>query len=95
MRRAPRLSVPWLLRPRNRAAAATCGRGGCELPAILRLAASDFLRPAKQKTLRFLQQNRCEPACGHRGHFDFEMRFFVPLSAESSLINLETSRLLN
>ena len=41
------LSVPWSLRPQNRAAAATCGRGRCELPAILRatqksLAASDF-----------------------------------------------------
>ena len=41
------LSVPWSLRPRNRAAAATCGHGCCELPAILRatqksLAASDF-----------------------------------------------------
>ena len=29
-------SVPWSLRPHNRAAAATCGRGRCELPAILR-----------------------------------------------------------
>ena len=27
------LSVLWSLRPRNRAAAATCGRGRCELPA--------------------------------------------------------------
>ena len=26
------LSVPWSLRPQNRAAAATCGRGRCELP---------------------------------------------------------------
>ena len=31
------LSVPWSLRPRNRAAAATCGRGRCEIPAILRV----------------------------------------------------------
>ena len=32
------LSVPWSLpRPRNRAAAATCSRGRCELPATLRL----------------------------------------------------------
>ena len=31
------LSIPWSLRPRNRAVAATCGRGRCELPAILRL----------------------------------------------------------
>ena len=31
------LSVPWSLRPRNRAAAATCGRGRCDFPAILRL----------------------------------------------------------
>ena len=31
------LSVPWSLQPRNRAAAATCGRGRCELPAIWRL----------------------------------------------------------
>ena len=30
------LSVPWSLQPRNRAAAATCGHGRCELPAILR-----------------------------------------------------------
>ena len=30
------LSVPWSLRPQNRAAAATCGRGRCKLPAILR-----------------------------------------------------------
>ena len=34
-----------------------------------------FLRPAKQKTLRFLQRNGCEPACGHRGHCDFATRF--------------------
>ena len=59
------LSVPWSLRPQNRAAAATCGRGRCELPAI------SLLRPAKRKTLRFLQRNGCEPACGHRGHCDF------------------------
>ena len=32
----PDLSVPWSLRPRNRAAAATCGRGCCDFPAILR-----------------------------------------------------------
>ena len=31
------LSVPWSLRLRNRTAAATCGRGRCELPAILKL----------------------------------------------------------
>ena len=36
----------------------TCGRGRCELPAILRLipkslADSDFLRPAKRKTCDF------------------------------------------
>ena len=30
------LSVLWSLRLRNRAAAATCGRGRCELPAIVR-----------------------------------------------------------
>ena len=30
------LSVPWSLRPRNRAAAATCGHGRCDFPAILR-----------------------------------------------------------
>ena len=30
----PVLSVPWPLRLRNRAAAATCGRGRYELPAI-------------------------------------------------------------
>ena len=40
-------------------------------------------RPAKRKTLRFLQRNGCEPACGHRGHSDFAMRFFVPLSLEA------------
>ena len=33
------LSLPWSLRPRNRAAAVTCGRGHCELPVILRVAA--------------------------------------------------------
>ena len=32
---APIISVPWSLRPRNRAAPATCGRGCCELPAVL------------------------------------------------------------
>ena len=43
----------------NRAAAATCGRGRCELPVILRvthksLAASDFfLRPPKRKPCDF------------------------------------------
>ena len=42
------LSVPSSLRPQNRAAAATCGHGRCELPAIWRvtqksLAASDFV----------------------------------------------------
>ena len=31
------LSVPWSLRPQNGTAAATCGRGRCERPAILRL----------------------------------------------------------
>ena len=31
--------------------------------------------------LRFLQRNGCEPACGHRGHCNFAMRFFAPLSA--------------
>ena len=41
------LSVPWSLRQRNRVAAATCGRGRCEVPAILRvtqesLVSSDF-----------------------------------------------------
>ena len=49
-----RLSVPWSLRPQNRAAAATCGRGRCELPAILRLtpkslAASDFFAAGEAK----------------------------------------------
>ena len=34
----PGLSVLWSLRPQNRAATATCGRGRCELPAISRLA---------------------------------------------------------
>ena len=29
------LSVPWLLRQRNRAAAATCGHGRCELPSTV------------------------------------------------------------
>ena len=48
------LSVPWSLRPQNRAAAATCGHGRCELPAILRvtqksLAASDFFAAAEAK----------------------------------------------
>ena len=33
----PQLSVPWSPRPRNRAAAVTCGRGRCDFPAILRL----------------------------------------------------------
>ena len=51
---ASALSVPWSLRPRNRAAAATCGHGRCELPAILRvtpksLAASDFFAAAEAK----------------------------------------------
>ena len=31
------LSVPWLPRPRNRAAAATCGRGRCDFRVTLRL----------------------------------------------------------
>ena len=47
-----KLSVPWSLRPRNPAAAATCGRGRCELPAILRLNPPNryhFERPAKCK----------------------------------------------
>ena len=47
------LSVPWSLRPQNRAAAATCSHGRCELPAILRvtqksLAASDFFFAAAE-----------------------------------------------
>ena len=50
------LSVPWSLRPRNRAAAATCGHGRCDLPAILRvtqksLAASDFFAAAEAKNI--------------------------------------------
>ena len=50
-----------------------CGR--CELPAIVmtpkKSLALAFLRPAKRKTLRFLQRTDCEPACGHRrGHCD-------------------------
>ena len=57
-------SVPWSLQPRNCAAAATCSRSRC-----------DFLRPVKRKSLRFLQRNGCELACGHRGHCDFAMRF--------------------
>ena len=32
-------------------------------------------KPPKRKTQRFLQQNVCEPACGHRAHCDFAMRF--------------------
>ena len=48
------LSVPWSPRPQNRAAAATCGHGRCELPAIVRvtqksLAASDFFAAAEAK----------------------------------------------
>ena len=51
-------SVPRSLWPRSRAAAATCGRGRCELPAILRLTpkiASGLqfvLRPAKPRKTR-------------------------------------------
>ena len=53
-------------------------------PAILRLtqkslAASDVFAAAEAKTLRSLQRNGCEPACGHRGHCGFAMRFSVPL----------------
>ena len=33
------------------------------------------MQPAKRKTLQFLQRNGCEPACGHRGHYDFAMWF--------------------
>ena len=33
-----------------------------------------FLRPAKRKTLQFLQRNGCESTCGHHGHCDFAMR---------------------
>ena len=47
-------SVPWSLRPQNRAAAATCGHARCELPVILRLtqkslAASDFFCARRSK----------------------------------------------
>ena len=38
------------------------------------LAIAIFLRPEKQKTLRSLQLNDCEPTCGHCGHCDFAMR---------------------
>ena len=57
-------------------------RGRYELPAILRLtppksrAASVFFCGRRfAKNPRFLQRNGCEPACGHRGHCDFTMRF--------------------
>ena len=36
------LSVPWSLRPRNRAVSAACGHGRCELLAILRLTPKRF-----------------------------------------------------
>ena len=77
----PALSVPWWLQQQNCAVAATCGHGRCELHAILRLtpkslAASDVLRPAKRKILRFLQRKGCEPTCSHHGHCDSAtMRF--------------------
>ena len=53
-RKPVQAQVPWSLRPQNRAAAATCGHGRCELPAILRvtqksLAASDFFAAAEAK----------------------------------------------
>ena len=47
----PELSVPWSLRPRNRAAAATCGRGHCELTAVSR---RTRLTCAIQHPLKFL-----------------------------------------
>ena len=61
------------LRPRNRAAAATSRprslRASCNFEANPQEIASGqrfFWRPAKRKTLRFLQRNGCKPACGHR-----------------------------
>ena len=72
------LSVPWSLRPQNLAAAATRGRGCCELPEISRqtpksLAASDLFAAAEAKNP--VISAACEPACGHRGRCDFAMRF--------------------
>ena len=49
-----------------------------------------FWRPAKQKTLRFLQRNHrrngCEPTCGHRGECDFRIRFLCKSVALESLL---------
>ena len=52
------------LRPHSRAAAVTCGRGRCKLPAMSRLNCNRqrlaiLSLPAKRKTLRFLQRNGC------------------------------------
>ena len=58
------LSFPWSL------------RASCDFEANAKsLVASDFLPPAKCKTLRFLQRNGREPACGHRGRCDLAIRF--------------------
>ena len=62
------LSVPWSLQPRNRTAAATCGRGRCELPAMLRANRQNrwrsrfFLQPVKRKTHRVLPEGAPEGA---------------------------------
>ena len=66
--------VIFFFRGRN-AAAATCGRGRCELAGqpAKSLVTTIFLQLAKRKALRFLQWNGCEPACSHRHHCDFAM----------------------
>ena len=82
----PTLSVPWSLRPRNRAAAATCGHGRCELPVVLRvaqksLAASDFFAATEAKNLAISAvewlRARLRPPWALR----FRDAMFVPLSS--------------
>ena len=75
-----RLSVLWSLRPGNRAAAATCGHGRCELPAILRvtqksLAASDLFAAAEAKNPAISAAEWLRARLRHRGHCDSAMRF--------------------
>ena len=70
------LSVPWSLRPRNRAAAATCGRGRCKHPAILRLTAGDFQRKTKGATTK--GQNRF----GTFSHFFAVFHTFSPFFSQ-------------
>ena len=72
------LSVPRSLLPPNRVAPPTCGRGHCELPAILSLTKiagdCDLLAAGAAKISAVSATERLRARCGHCGRCEFAMR---------------------